>query len=307
MKHVIALIHGISDEDNPDVFTPFWNSLSKEYSRLYNACLDDFFMKAPISWDVATNTGEKAIFESCFDKTRASDKYLVHGDFFETSKALGDTRAWKYFATYLAGDIIAYVDEADNQIRETVWKELVKNIVRDDNSIAPYSLIGHSLGSVIAFDFIYSLFQRNCFYSFANQPKSNQAQLDSWKASFRNLYTIGSPVGLFMMRNRNLWANDFAALTNPVENSENIIRTWLNIWDKDDLVAFPLERIFKNQSNNSLKDIEVDTGMIMPWAHTNYWHNQATIRSIAKTLPPPQSFNSQWKHPPATDNNMTNG
>lgn len=125
MKHALALVHGISDEDNPDAFTPFWKGLSDEYKRIYNANLDDYFVKAPINWDSATNDGERQIFESFLGKTRTSDKYLVHGGLLETSKALSDNRAWRYFATYLAGDVIAYVDEADNKIRERVWLSLI--------------------------------------------------------------------------------------------------------------------------------------------------------------------------------------
>lgn len=146
MKHALALVHGISDEDNPDAFTPFWKGLSDEYKRIYNANLDDYFVKAPINWDSATNDGERQIFESFLGKTRTSDKYLVHGGLLETSKALSDNRAWRYFATYLAGDVIAYVDEADNKIRERVWSELCRNLVAADGSIAPFSIVGHSLG-----------------------------------------------------------------------------------------------------------------------------------------------------------------
>lgn len=286
MKHTLLFIHGISDVDGPYDFDGLWEKLSKEYHKIYKVEFSDYFTLGPVKWDIATNDGEKKIFETCFGQLRKSDRNLVHGNLIESGKALADTRAWRYFATFLAGDVIAYVDEADNKIRETVWEQMRKHLENEDKTIRPFSIVGHSLGSVIAYDFIFSMMERNRLFTFANAPVLTEQQVKSWKQAFLNLYTMGSPIGLFMMRRRELWANDFENLVNPVEKAERL-RFWLNIWDRDDLVAFPLEGMFKNQAGKALRDVKVDTGMLMPWAHTKYWEDNETAREIAATLPAP--------------------
>lgn len=286
MKHTILLIHGISDGDGPHDFDKFWERLSDSYSKLHKVSFDDHFLMAPIDWDIATNEGEANIFEACFGGIRESDKYLVHGNLFQTGKALADTRAWRYFSTFLAGDVIAYIDEADNKIRETAWGHIRQYLEAPDGSVKPYSIVGHSLGSVIAYDFVFAMMVREKLFDFAGAPKLTTAQVKLWQDSFQNLYTMGSPIGLFMMRHRDLWQNDFGKLINPVDKTAKN-RFWLNVWDKDDLVAYPLEKIFKNQVGKALMDVEVDTGMLMPWAHTMYWDDAETAKAIAATLPPP--------------------
>lgn len=286
MKHTLLLIHGISDGDGPHDFDKFWQRLSGIYSELHKVSFDDYFLKAPIEWDAATSEGESDIFKACFGGIRESDKYLVHGNLFQTGKAMIDTRAWRYFSTFLIGDVVAYIDEADNKIRETAWGSMRQYLESEDGSIKPYSIIGHSLGSVIAYDFIFALMVRNKLFDFATAPVLTAPQIQSWQDGFRNLYTMGSPIGLFMMRHRDLWQNDFGNLINPVDNTSKI-RTWLNLLDKDDLVAYPLEPIFKDQPGKSLRDLEVDTGMLMPWAHTQYWDDDETAKAIVSTLPPP--------------------
>lgn len=289
MKHTLVLIHGISDGNGSYDFAQFWQNLSEKYNRIHNVNFDEYFIKAPLKWDQATDEGEKNIYETCFGAVRETDKHLVNGSLFQTGKALGDTRAWRYFSTFLAGDVIAYIDENDNQIRSTIWTGLRQHLERDDGTVQKYSFIGHSLGSVIAYDFVYSMMERGQLFDFDSKPTWSSEETQNWQTGFQNLYTMGSPIGLFMMRKKNLWSKQFSALINPVDNAK-VNRQWLNIWDKDDLVAYPLESIFRNAANKTVRDVEVDTGLIMPWAHTEYWSDHETAQVIAETLPTPSSI-----------------
>lgn len=289
MKHTLVLVHGISDGEGPYDFKALWSGLAKAYESKHKVEFDKYFAIAPVEWDSATDPGEANIFKAGFEEIRNSDKNLVHGNFIEVGAALINTRAWRYFSTFLVGDVIAYIDESDNKIREFVWSLLKKYLVRDDASIKPFSFIGHSLGSVIAYDFVFSLMVRNMIYDFVDKPVLTEEEIKEWQSAFTNLYTLGSPIGLFMMRKRELWQNEFAALINPVDSSQ-VNRVWLNIWDKEDLVAYPLERIFEQKEGKSLKDVQVDTGRFMPWAHTEYWGDQETATAIAGSLPSPEDI-----------------
>ena len=280
-KHAIVLIHGISDGKPTDDFDKFWAGVSDAYFKRTKTKLDSKYEPIPIKWDVATNTGEKNIFEMSFSPTKPTDDDLVRGNLLETTKSLLDTRAWRYFSTYLAGDVIAYIDESDNQIRSTTWSELKKGLTNPDGTIKQFSVVGHSLGSVIAYDFVYSMIQNSKLFSFTDSDKET-FDAGKWQSSFADLYTMGSPIGLFLMRKKQFWENKFSGLKNPMTKVPSKTRQWINIWDKDDLIAYPLQNIFSNVPN--LVDVEVDAGMLMPWAHTQYWSDRRTAEVVAKSL-----------------------
>ena len=105
--------------------------------------------------------------------------------------------------------------------------------------------------------------------------------------------TLGSPIGLFFMRNKKLWSSlnqghhsNSTGILCPFERRS--VQQWLNFFDSDDLVAYPLEPIFRNSVNKEVSvmptDIEVSTGWVTPWAHINYWHNGKVAEKIARLL-----------------------
>ena len=175
-EHKIFVIHGITDGTNIFAeFDVFAKLLKAKYKAITKQELDDKFELVPVVWDSATADGEGRIFQLCFGKLQPTDSALVSSVFnpVESAKSLANAfirnplwllqskwhpwRSWRYFATFLAGDIIAYVDEADNGIRSNVWKTLDELLPVVGGKIANFSIIGHSLGSVIAYDFLYSL------------------------------------------------------------------------------------------------------------------------------------------------------
>ena len=95
-------------------------------------------------------------------------------------------------------------------------------------------------------------------------------------------------VGLFMMRAGGLWRNDaaFSEIVNPIRQlAENdICRSWLNFYDKEDILAYPLENLFDLNPNNiyrSIEDVEIQTGNLVYDSHTNYWTNNKMAAKIA--------------------------
>src|SRR5262249_35820212 len=140
-------------------------------------------------------------------------------------------QAMRTFMTFFLGDVVAYVSQNDNNIRRTVWEQMQGALLKD----APYSFIGHSLGGVIAFDFLFNLFDRSKLFD--PLPPLSPDQIELLKSGFQNLFTMGSPVGLFMLRKGDLWdpaktGERFGKLRNPIPESQ---RTWLNFWDRQDL------------------------------------------------------------------------
>lgn len=292
LQHVIFLIHGIGDGTPGDDFDTFEQLLMEAYCRQNKANETEWrkqFKVQGIVWDPATTDPETTIYSRSFGSLRPSDRSLVsESNPFLAALSLPNTRAWRYFMTFFVGDAIAYVDEFDNGIRRRVWEQMAA-ILKPESAgqIPKFSVIGHSLGSVIAYDFVHALNSApGKIFDLSPDPAKNvklsAAQIALLQTGFCNLITLGSPIALFWMRRRDLWQNDFAGLNNPVQGAQR----WLNFWDNEDIIAYPLRNFFStgNVEDIRIEDIRFDTSIMMPWAHTGYWKNKALAERVAEVL-----------------------
>lgn len=315
LKHHVFLLHGITDDTNIDKdYREFCNKLRKEFKAKFKSDLDDHIELIPIKWDKVVTPAEQAIFERCFGKIKQSDKVLVSSILTPIDQATGlvnamtrtpdafqamtsrwqSWRGWRYFGTMFLGDIIAYVDDNDNGIRRSVWNAIREHL--DKAEVPPFSIIGHGLGGVIAYDLLYALLKSDGpqLYAFGEMSADhkNRNLLEKIRKSFRNFYSVGSPISLFLLRKHELWKGsngqpDFHSVNNPFKGTTH---KWLNFVDTDDLVAYPVEHLFNGENQldkpANPKDVFVQTGWLPPFAHINYWRNKMVAEQIAKHLCP---------------------
>ncbi len=282
VKHSLIFLHGMGTDDPAKSYEKLWKRIAVNYERsrqLKSGTFEMLFKPVFVNYHETTAGAKKDIFDAAFPNL----------------SGLNPIRPLRYFVTFYLGDVTAYVSENDNNITGTVWQQIKMATLE-----GPYSLIGHSLGSVIAFDFLYQLLERDRLFL----PKPDSASLDSQQEiqefadnkariqkNFRNLFTLGSMVGLFMMRAGGLWRNDaaFGEIVNPIRQlAENdICRSWLNFYDKEDVLAYPLENLFDLNPNNiyrSIEDVEIQTGNLVYDSHTNYWSNNKMAAKIAASF-----------------------
>ncbi len=117
-------------------------------------------------------------------------------------------------------------------------------------------VIAHSLGSVIAFDYLFK------FRKFFLPPELN----------VRAFITLGSPIPLFI----SAMGHVESELTLPPN-----IKAWYNILDHNDGIARRCKPFFKNIP---VKDVKVRTGLLPLEAHCKYWQSRATATEIAKII-----------------------
>lgn len=290
--HVIFLIHGIGDGTPGDDFDKFEEHLKDAYCQRNKLTVADWkkkFKVQGIVWDPATTDPETGIYSRSFGSLRPSDRSLVaETNPILAALSLPNTRAWRYFMTFFVGDAIAYVDEFDNGIRRKVWEQMA-TVLKPDSAAGPpeFSIVGHSLGSVIAYDFVHALNRvPGKIFDLSPDPAKNvvlpAAQIAALQNSFTNLITLGSPIALFWMRRRDLWQNNFVGLKNPVQGSQR----WLNFWDNEDIIAYPLRNFFSDGHIEDIRieDIRFDTSIMMPWAHTGYWKNKALAERVVEII-----------------------
>lgn len=117
-------------------------------------------------------------------------------------------------------------------------------------------IIAHSLGSVIAFDYL---------FGFGKYKLSSKANVGAF-------ITIGSPLALFISA---------MGHSDSKKRLPKNIKNWYDIFDPDDAVAKRSKLYFKNIK---IKEIIVNTGWDPLKTHINYWYSRETAFEIAKIL-----------------------
>jgi hypothetical protein len=292
VKHYLIFIHGIGERkpsDNPfDSYDDLWERVIKK-SGISEQEFEEKFGRIYTEWHIdplqkAANT----IYDAAFPNLN--------------SQTLNPMRGIRGFMTFFLGDVIAYVSEDVNFIRRTVWKQIWAELKQPLEQGATYSFIAHSLGAVIAFDYLFHLFnpENPADFSFIPKPDPTErpedenlepititpSELNLLREQFRHFFTMGAPIGLFMMRKGSLWmeGEPFMKLFNPVRGEG---RSWYNFWDSEDAIAYPLAELFKRNpenANQKLVDIPVETGFLIFDSHTRYWSNKDVAQKIASVI-----------------------
>ena len=197
-------------------------------------------------------------------------------------------------------DIFFYVSEDGKRaIRRTISDQLLEfiKLKSSPDSQLSLTLIGHSAGSTMAFDFLYYLFSQRSGHEFLASSEENATLegLDALKQlvhekklRLRRLVTMGAPISMTAFRSDAL-VEIFARgeRLRPVDYGlESTLNglpdlegpRWINIWDKDDPISFPIAPIM----NSPLaQDVYVDVSDFVSDAHTVYWESPRVHRTIA--------------------------
>lgn len=159
-----------------------------------------------------------------------------------------------------------------------------RNVDQDDT---PLVIMAHSFGSVIMSNYIYDL-------------QNNDSGLSNFEAfkTLAGVITFASPLGIYSTQ-----TGDFSKPINKVGSAlEDGLKDrvkWLNFYDKDDVVAYPLKNV--NESYNQVvdEDLEINVGSAAtswnPVCHTGYWEDKDFIKPVAKYLGEMRAAHDFWK------------
>lgn len=247
----IVFIHGVNDQvagySNwlfKQIIVSFKGYLLKKGFVLkdVNNRLSQFVAKEILWADVTTNL---------------TDRYVAL-----EYNLFGGKKGWWNWITKrvdpLALQIMYYLKDKGD--RNTGEMSILKRIDNKFISIAEESkdmvIVAHSLGSVIAFDYI---------FGFRKYALSSDCMVKAF-------ITLGSPIPLF--------TSSMGHVDSDLVLPPNI-KSWYNIFDKDDGVARRCKPFFQNIP---LEDVEVRTGIFPVGAHVKYWSSKQTSSVIAKIL-----------------------
>ncbi len=223
---------------------------------------------------------------------------------------------------YGFADIFYYIStDGKRSIRAAVSKQIADDIgaeLQDEKSLISLTFVGHSAGSVIAFDLAYYLFTNKSDFIYMETSQDTHAgdmrthakamsetrhtisslqklqdAAHEGRLRLRRMVTFGSPIAMLAFRNDAL-IEMFAdgqqispvshGLTRNPRRFKEVLKgpRWINIWDKDDPISFPLAPMIEDPKGTIVKDFQVNTSSIPFRGHTTYWASEKVHRLIAK-------------------------
>ena len=209
--------------------------------------------------------------------------------------------ALRWVVTDFIGDAIGYqitpgerriYDQIHGRIADTL-RELAEEVGPD----APLCIIGHSLGTVIASNYFYDLqverttAKKLTPRSVRERTKQTPIELGETLAHF---YTLGSPLALWALRYPGFGTPIAVPAPTLDRHHPGLSGEWVNFYDKDDLVGYPLRGLGPKYARAVTADCAVRIrGILVSWnplVHPWYWNDSRVIDPIAGALA------RSWRH-----------
>ena len=201
--------------------------------------------------------------------------------------AIASAVSWvvRSFLVQYAGDVVVYVSAHSvsqfDELRTTIQKTAlnVANAVYAQGIYQHVILLGHSLGSVIAYD---------TFNALTNEGSHHELLRRT------DLITFGSPLDktAFVFRSQKVAHADFReALATQIQaalvSSDNRPASWTNVFSKDDWISGKLNFYGQAQLRNGESDLQnrEDTEACIPIvAHVQYWRNNLVFDTVVEKI-----------------------
>ena len=159
------------------------------------------------------------------------------------------------------------------QIHATVHDSLKALRTKLGDADKPLIVIAHSLGSVIISDYIWDRQKGRNAERFGANPFERMETLSG-------LITLGTNIPLFTLAHDPVTCIEFPppGLTESLKQKAK----WLNFYDSDDVLAWPLKPLSLKYADTVSEDLEVSVGNILtswnPANHAAYWTDDGVIK-----------------------------
>lgn len=170
-------------------------------------------------------------------------------------------------------------DSLYHRIHGLVHDGLQQLRVKLGNEDKPLIVVAHSLGSVFVSNYIWD---RQKGY---DQERYGETPFERME-TMAGLVTMGSSIPLCCVEKENPACIEFPppTLPEPLRNKAK----WLNLYDSDDVLGWPLKPLSQSYLATVSEDIEVSVGNILttwnPANHAAYWSDEAVIKPLVYLL-----------------------
>ncbi|CAM3424899.1 chemotaxis protein [Paenibacillus lupini] len=148
---------------------------------------------------------------------------------------------------------------------------------------APLCIISHSLGSIIASNFFYDLQNDKLAPKVLPIIEASNSKLVRGE-TLTHFYTMGSPLAVWAMRFEDLGV-PITVPAPPIQGSG--IGEWVNFYDTDDVIAYPIKPLNALYKKVVTEDMEVKCAGLLSWtpfSHRKYFQTKTTRDRIVMAL-----------------------
>ncbi len=196
-----------------------------------------------------------------------------------------------------ASDAVAYqITPSDRTVYDAVHRRVTDALTSLEDTpgitpTTPLAVVGHSLGTVIASNWIWDLQHR---LQPATEQSTNETPLTCGETLAR-LFTLGSPIALWSLRYTQPpfglpitipsphFRQHYPSAAFPDATGE-----WLNFYDEDDVIAYPLKPLNAAYHQMVTEDVAINVGGLLsswnPLSHNGYWTDDDVTVPIARSL-----------------------
>jgi hypothetical protein len=200
----------------------------------------------------------------------------------------------RWLMTYFVGDAVAYqVTQNDSRVYDAIHARVdaaLHLLAKRAGPDAPLCVIAHSLGTVIASDYIWDQQRQSGRLRRSPGPAVSAKRATPLERcqTLAFLYTLGCPIALWTLR-----YDDFGEpVTFPAPElaarHPGLSPEWVNFHDRDDIVAYPLRGLSPKYAAAVREDRAVAVGPPVvrdtPLSHPWYWNDSSVMGPIARSL-----------------------
>ncbi len=291
-KVAVAVIHGIGKQK------PGFEEHIK--TRLYDLCRKD----------CGENVEQEIVIEGIHWGSVLNSRQQHLRDRIDQDERARPFGGLRDFLISFATDAVAYREPSGWVYKgvHTCVAMSLRNLMQKTAPDAPLFIIAHSLGSVIASNYLYDLqtdYRRNgknrhIPAAMRHVWKNDPTPLEQGR-TLTMLYTLGSPIGLWSLRFVNDDANRPIDVPPPSRHDRyrgiqdwhfanadvNLPQGWHNWYDPDDIIGYPLAGL-NDAYAERVQDKAVQVGGLVsgrtPLAHTQYFTDNDVVKPIARNL-----------------------
>jgi hypothetical protein len=319
-KLAVAFIHGI-EIDDPDYAATAVRLLKRRFAERAGSEADEALVIRAVYWSDVMRTPERKLLHDVLGSdggglfeglrwlvTKMNAGFqaaVVPFGLAALLRVVPGTNlhypALRWVMTDFVGDAVGYqVTPGERRVYDAIHgkvAETLRELAEVAGPDAPLCIIAHSLGSVVASNYFYDLQSDGR----AGKPLIPKTVRDVMRQTpleightFAHFYTMGSPLAL--------WALRYPEFGTPISVPSPTLPTrhpglkgeWVNFYDKDDLIGYPLRVLGQRYERAVTADRPVRLrGVLVSWnplVHPWYWNDTRVIDPIAEALA------RSWRH-----------
>lgn len=198
----------------------------------------------------------------------------------------------RFLIDFLA-DALAYQPTGDDRRAydgiHAVFAATLADLAATAGPDAPLCVIAHSLGTIIASNYLYDLQVDPFKHLISDDVRGliHDTPLEKGH-TLALLYTLGSPIALWSLRYREFGRPINVPSPRLRDFHAEIEGEWVNYYDQDDVVGYPLKALNGHYAQVVTRDAQVNAGNLIqfwnPMSHLGYWTDRDVVEPMAKKL-----------------------